>query len=114
MSNIDNFFGKMYHACNVLEHSTNKWITLDELRVSARNIREIMFDLQKGYSGVYYKIEVKIPESVATKDILKFLENLYETLKEAKGLFVDQWIYGKLNEVSEIITKLLYNIKYIR
>lgn len=107
MTNLENFLSKMYQCCGIIE------ITYPgEYTPETSAIRETLFSMVIGYSGVYdYKLKLKIGEITKVDEPIKYLKHIYEVLKEARSLFVDHWLIRKVDELSEIIAKLLYHLK---
>ena len=111
MSNIEKFFGRMYASCNALSLT---YLGQSSTREVIDDIRVIVNNIQVGYSGIYYKVKINIDEVTEVSEPVNFLEYLYKFVRESRAIFVDSWILSRLDDISELIASLLYQVKYKR
>lgn len=117
---IDRFLSSLFECRDTLHFShlkAEKFSHAQHLHLEeAYTLMLPILDLiVEGYTGLYIAPKLNVdPLRIADSALLDYVKNTYDSIKDARGLFVDDWIKSKLDEISQIFALLLYKLKYLK
>lgn len=71
-------------------------------------------ELVEVYTGVYGVPIISIPTTKATKTISTDLQGCYQYIEQHKTIFKETWILNIIDEISTLIAKTLYKLKFVQ
>lgn len=119
-SSHSRFFAKLIEFENRLkltyiEQRSMSYSVHNTLKRTVLDISPITEKFLTSFIGIYSYPNIRIFEisSISQHNLLSYIENFYKFLIESRNLFQD-WMIGKIDQLCEIIAKLIYDLKYVR
>lgn len=113
------YFSKLFEIRNTLylchlrqyDEKLSTHLALDEAQ---EGIQDLIDRLVETYFGLYGTMDFNSPESSPTRDILSYTQSSHDFVKSNRSLFTDSSLLQIIDDIQEVLSKLLYKLKFVK
>lgn len=117
--NAGEFFGYLFSIRDIahlthLAQPDKSLATHKALNELYDEILDMIDGIVESYQGIYGIINITIPSTTSSKNIISTIEECYSYIDRNRSIFKESWIQNEIDNICKLLAEILYKLKFVK